>query len=320
MHSISNTAKILGILAAVGAAACFSIIDMLFKFLSSGYPLYEVVFIRSAIALVLLLLVLVPLAGGYHTLRTQVPRLHLIRSLLVLGGNITFFTGLAVLPLADAVAIGFATPLVVTILSVLILGEHVGPWRWSAVGIGFAGVLIIMQPGSGSFQWAAFLPLIGACGYAGMHIMSRRIGKHDATVALSFYPLCGFLIVSSIAGLWFGDGRWAGIGAELGSFLLRPWAWPTTAEWPLFIGAGLAGSVGGYLVSHAYKTAEAGLVAPFEYIALPLATLWGILVFQEWPELQVWLGSLLIIGAGLVSLWRETRQQKPPSRPRPRNI
>ncbi|MBT8153296.1 DMT family transporter [Epibacterium ulvae] len=320
MHTISNSAKILGILAAVGGAACFSIIDMLFKFLSSGYPLYEVVFIRTTIALALLLLVLTPLAGGYRTLRTQVPRLHALRCLLVLGANITFFSGLAVLPLADAVAISFAAPLVVTILSVVVLGEHVGPWRWSAVGIGFVGVLIILRPGSDSFQWAALLPLAGACGYAGMHVMSRHIGKHDATVALSFYPLCGFLIVSLAAGLWFGDGKWAGSGSQLGDFLLRPWSWPTAAELPLFIGAGVAGSVGGFLISHAYKTAEAGLVAPFEYIALPLATVWGILVFQEWPEFHVWLGSLLIIGAGLVSLWRETRLQKPPSRPRPRNI
>lgn len=318
MQSTATTANILGISAALGGAACFSVIDVVFKFLSSDYPLYEVVFIRTAIALALLLCVLTPLAGGYRNLGTAQPGLHILRSCMVLVANITFFSGLALLPLAEAVAIGFATPLIVTILSVVFLREHVGPWRWGAVGIGFLGVLIIMRPGGDSFQWAALLPLIGACGYAGMHVLSRRIGQTDATVALSFYPLCGFLAVSVLAGLWFGDGRWASGDAPITDFLLRAWAWPTETEWPLFIIAGFAGSVGGFLISHAYKSAEAGLVAPFEYIALPLATLWGVLVFQEWPDLPVWVGSFLIIGAGLVSVWRETRKNIPPSRPRPR--
>ncbi|MQQ08586.1 EamA family transporter [Epibacterium sp. SM1979] len=319
MQTNGNQAKLIGILAATGGAACFSIIDMLFKFLSTDFPLYEVVFIRTLVALTLLLAVLTPLAGGYHTLRTRHPRLHLLRSLLVLGANITFFSGLAVLPLADAVAISFATPLIVTLLSVVILGEKVGPWRWSAVGLGFLGVVIIMRPASTSFQWASLLPFLGACGYAGMHVLSRRIGKSDATVALSFYPLCGFLLISTLAGLTFGDGHLAQGTSDVTGFLLRAWRWPEGGEWPLLIAAGLAGSVGGFLISHAYKTAEAGLIAPFEYIALPLAALWGVLVFQDWPDPFVWGGGLLIIAAGLLSLWRETLRNAPPSRPRPRN-
>lgn len=305
--TLSNQGKLLAILAAVGGAACFSIIDMLFKFLSTDYPLYQVVFIRSLVAMALLLMVLTPLAGGINQLRTHRPKLQMLRACLILGANLTFFTGLAIMPLAEAVAISFATPLIVTVLSVFVLREHVGPWRWSAVAVGFLGVLVIMRPGGDSFQWAALLPLIGACGYAGMHVLSRRIGPVDATVALSFYPLCAFLLLSALAGLIFGDGRWQGDGAEIAGFLLRAWSWPSSGEWPLFIGAGLAGSMGGYLISHAYKTAEAGLIAPFEYIALPLAILWGVLLFQDWPEPQVWIGALLIIGAGLVSVWRESK-------------
>ena len=133
--------NVLGILAAVGAAVSFSIIDVTFKFLSQGYPLYQMVFIRSVVALSLLFVIIIPLEGGYKILRTQNIRLHVMRSLAVLFANISFFSGLAVLPLAEAIAISFATPLIVTLLSVLFLKERVGPWRWGAVMVGFSGIL-----------------------------------------------------------------------------------------------------------------------------------------------------------------------------------
>ncbi|MFW8594020.1 DMT family transporter [Cribrihabitans neustonicus] len=316
--SSQTQVSIPGLLAAAGAAVAFSIIDVIFKFLSGGYPLYEVVLFRSLTGLALLLAIIMPLEGGYHLLRTHQPRLHALRCMAVLFANICFFTGLAILPLAEAVAIAFATPLIVTTLSALFLGERPGPWRWGAVFAGFLGVLIIMRPGPGSFQPAAILPVLGACGYATLHVLTRRAGGSERAATLAFYPMLGFLIVSALAGLAFGDGRFdTGDSPALG-FLLRAWVWPAPEDWPLLAGAGIAGSLGGYLVSQAYRLNEAALAAPFEYIAMPMSVFWGVMVFSEWPDPPVWAGSSLIIGAGLVSVWRETRRNRPAPRPRPR--
>ncbi|MGR3760985.1 DMT family transporter [Roseobacteraceae bacterium NS-SX3] len=310
--------SILGLLAAAASAVSFSVIDVTFKFLSGGYPLYQVILVRSLVALAVLMAVIVPLEGGLSVLRTRQPGLHLMRCLAVLFANLCFFTGLAIMPLADAVAIAFATPLIVTALSVIFLKEKAGPWRWGAVAAGFLGVLIIMRPGPGSFQAAAVLPLLGACGYATLHVLTRRAGGADKAAALSFYPTMGFLIVSALAGVLTGDGRFADGGGGAVDVLLRAWSWPGPRDWWLFLAAGLAGSIGGYCVSQAYRLCEAGLVAPFEYIAMPMAVFWGVAVFNEWPDPPVWAGSALIIGAGLVSVWRETRRNRPvpPRRPR----
>ncbi len=312
--------NILGVLAAVGAGISFSIIDTIFKFLSGDYPLYEVVLMRSIGALIILLAIIVPLEGGYHILRTDKPRLHLLRFCAVLFANLCFFTGLAIMPLTEAVAIAFATPLIVTTLSVIFLKERVGPWRWTSVGIGFLGVLVIMRPGLDTFQPSALLPFFGACGYATLHILTRSAGGTERGATLAFYPMAGFLVVSACVGLTFGDGRFANSESAALDFIFRAWIWPAPEDWKYFIGVGVVGSVGGYLVSQAYRLCEAGLVAPFEYIAMPMAVLWGLLVFNEWPDLPVWIGSGLIIGSGLVSVWRETRRSRPASRPRPRSI
>ncbi|MVO15454.1 DMT family transporter [Parasedimentitalea huanghaiensis] len=311
--------NIWGILAALGAGVAFSIIDTIFKFLSGDYPLYEVVLFRSIVALAVLLAVIVPLEGGFHLLRTHQPRLHVLRCLAVLFANLCFFTGLALMPLAEAVAIAFATPLIVTTLSVIFLKEHVGPWRWGAVAVGFLGVLVIIRPGSDAFQPIAILPFLGACGYATLHVLTRRAGGSESGSTLAFYPMLGFLVVSALVGLTLGDGRFSDGNSPAIDFILRAWVWPAPQDWPLFIGVGIAGSFGGYLVGQAYRLCEAGLVAPFEYIAMPMAVLWGVLVFNEWPETPVWIGSGLIIGSGLVSVWRETRNHRPTSRPRPRS-
>jgi drug/metabolite transporter (DMT)-like permease len=310
--------SILGLLAAAGSAICFSIIDVLVKFLSGEYPLYQVVLLRSVVAMPILLLIIVPLEGGYHVLRSRQPRLHLMRCTAVIFANLCFYTGLATMPMADAVAIAFATPLIVTVLSVVLLGERPGPWRWGAVAVGFVGVLVIMRPGPDSFQAAALLPLFGACGYATLHVLTRRAGGADTAAALTFYPSLAFLLISGLVGFATGDGRFASGDNAAVDFILRAWIWPAPGDWWAFVCLGLTASIGGYLISFAYRQCEAGLVAPFEYITMPMAVIWGILVFQEWPDLPVWIGSALIIGAGLVSVWRETRNNRPVTRPRPR--
>jgi drug/metabolite transporter (DMT)-like permease len=304
-----------GLLAAVGAALCFSIIDLIFKLLSGDYPLYEIVFMRSLIALAVLLGVIVPLEGGLHVLRSSKLRLHGLRSLAVLFANLMFFSGLAVMPLANAVAISFATPLIVTAMSVLFLREKVGAWRWAAVATGFLGVLVIVRPGSDAFQLTSLLPLAAAFGYASLHILTRHAGGTERGAALSFYPLLSFTLVSALVGLTLGDGRFSTGDSAALDFILRAWIWPAPEDYFVIALLGIAGGFGGYLVGQAYRLCEAGLVAPFEYVALPLAMLWGVLFFADWPTTNVWIGSTLVIGAGLVSVWRELRHKQVPNRP-----
>ncbi|WP_166416889.1 DMT family transporter [Cochlodiniinecator piscidefendens] len=313
-----NKFNVLGVLAALGAGFCFSVVDVLFKFLSDGYPLYEVVLIRSVIGMAFLFAVIVPLEGGFQVLRSQKLGLHALRGLAVVFANLMFFSGLTLLPLADAVAISFVTPAIVTMFSVIFLKEAVGVFRWTAVLIGFLGVMVIVQPGGHSFQVAGLLPLAAAFGYATLHILTRAAGGTERGAALSFYPQIAFILVSCTVGLSFGDGRYSEQDNAALAFVFRGWIWPETSDYGIFLLLGLVGSTGGYLVGQAYRLCEAGLVAPFEYIALPLAIVWGVLVFSEWPALSVWIGSAMIIASGLFSAWRETRKKGAPTRPRPR--
>lgn len=298
-------APLTGVLAAIGGAAVLSVNDVAIKFLSGSYALHQVILTRSLISITFLL-VFMGLSGGYRQMLTRRPRGHLLRVSLVLVSNITYFLGLAALPLADAVAIAFVSPLVVTLLSVVILGETVGPRRWGAVVVGLIGVLVMMRPGAGALQPAAILVLISAFSYASTHMMTRRMRDTESAATLNFYVQCGFILVSATMGLTVGDGRFAGSSDPSHAFLFRTWVWPPMADWPAFLATGLSVAIGGLMVSQAYRQCEAALVAPFEYAAMPLAILWGVTIFGQWPDPTGWLGIALICGAGLYVLWRET--------------
>lgn len=147
MPSLSN--NFIGIASALGASFFFSFNDMAIKFLSGDYALHQVVLIRSVIGMAVLLAVIVPLEGGFSILRTNRLSMHLMRGMCVVVANMTFFLALAALPLADAVAIFFVSPLVITIFSVIFLKEAVGPRRWIAVAMGLVGVVVMMRPAIG---------------------------------------------------------------------------------------------------------------------------------------------------------------------------
>jgi drug/metabolite transporter (DMT)-like permease len=295
-----------GILLALGGSLTLSVNDVAIKFLSGSYPLHQVILTRAAIGLVFLM-VLIRLTGtGFHQLRTRRPRDHLIRVSIVMVSNVTYFLGLAAMPLADAVAVAFVSPLFVTLLSVVLLKETVGPRRWAAVAVGMLGVVILLRPGSGVIQPAAILVLISAFCYASSHMMTRRMRSSESAITLSFFVQCGFVLVSCTMGLFAGDGRFSGSGDPSLQFLLRPWHWPPSQDLPAFLATGLAVAIGGLMISQAYRTCEAGLIAPFEYAGMPMAIFWGVLIFDTWPDSTAWLGIALICGAGLYTLWRET--------------
>jgi len=226
------------------------------------------------------------------------------------------------MPLADAVALFFIAPLVITILSVVILREHVGPHRIGAIVVGFAGVLVMMRPGTGESpdfeRWTVILPLLAATAYAGMQVMTRRLGVYSKASALAVYIQGVFLLVSLGFYLVAGDGRYAeGVEEESLVFLLRAWVWPTPEDWPLFILLGCMSGAIGYLLSASYKLGNAATVSSYEYTALPMAILAGWMVFGEVPDLWVLAGTVLIAGSGIYVFMRERRRRSPVAPRRP---
>jgi len=294
-----------GILCVVGASLVFSVNDVSIKFLSGDYALHQVVLTRAVVGMAVLLLIMLPFQGGLSTLRTGKLHLHLIRGLCVVFSNLCYFLGLAALPLADAVAIFFIAPLMITALSVVMLGEVVGPRRWAAVGVGLLGVVIMVRPGSAAFQVAAILPVISALAYAMMHMMTRRMGGTESAITMTFYVQACFVVVSLMFGLTVGDGHLAQQSDASLAFLFRAWVWPEPFDWLIMVVIGVSSSIGGLLIAQAYKLCEAALVAPFEYASMPLAVIWGVTVFGTWPDAVAWVGIALICGAGLYIFWRE---------------
>jgi drug/metabolite transporter (DMT)-like permease len=216
------------------------------------------------------------------------------------------FLGLAALPIADATAIFFVSPLVITVFSVIFLQETVGIRRWSAIAVGFAGVLVIVKPGTAAFQLASLLPIGAAFLYATLHMLTRKIGGTESAPTMAFYIQLTFIIASTVIGLGLGDGRFAGSAHPSLDFLLRAWTWPALGDYPILILLGISGMLGGLFISQAYRLSEAAFAAPFEYVAMPLAIMWGVVVFGTFPDATAWIGIALIVGSGLYLLWRES--------------
>jgi len=154
----------IGALCATLAVVFFSANDTIVKFLSDSYALHQVILIRSVVGLAVVVAIIMPLSGGVSVMRTKRFPMHALRGCAVVFANMTFFLGLAAMPLAEAVAIFFISPTVVTLFSVIFLGETVGPRRWTAIAVGLLGVLIVVRPGTDAFQFASLLPLAAAVG------------------------------------------------------------------------------------------------------------------------------------------------------------
>lgn len=308
IRSLSPT--MLGVLCAIGASLAFTQHDMAIKLLSQDYPLYQIIFTRSVIAVAILLGVVMPLAGGLSHLRTKFPGRHMLRGVLVVSSNMAFYLALNSIPLADATAIFFVSPLIIALFSVIFLNEKVGPHRWGAIAAGFVGVVIMIRPGTEAFSPVALLPLLAATAYAAMQTMTRRMGVSDSALTLSFYAQAVFLTFSAGFGLTLGDGAWDPGGEGSMNFLLRAWVLPQWSDVPLFAMAGVGTAIGGLLIAQAYRICESALVAPLEYVAMPMAIIWGVLVFGQWPEGIAWVGIGLILSGGLYMIIRESKARR----------
>ena len=307
IRAVAGSSTALGILCILGRALALSVSDMSVKFLSGGYPLHEVILIRSLIGISFVLGVILVTRTGFGQLRRRRAGAHLIRVGFILLSNVTYYLGLAILPLADGVAIAFIGPLAVMALSAVILREQVG-WRsWTAVVAGLAGIVVMLRPGSGIIQTATLLVAFSAVSYSCAHIMTRRMRHTESAIALGFYGQAGFIAISLLMGLSVGDGRLAGSGNPTLDYLFRAWVWPTAADWPFFVATGVAVATAGMLIAQAYRLSSAAIVAPFEYAAMPLAVFWGVVVFRQWPDFTAWVGIALICGAGLFALTNRQR-------------
>ena len=298
------------------AMAAISINDMLVKQLSGGYPLHEIVLIRSAIGIVFSLM-LVQMEGGWGILRTRTPGLHALRGFVIVISNLSYFAALAVLPLADATALFFVAPLLITLFSIPFLGETVGPMRLGAVVIGFFGVVLMMQPWAseapgGVSRWILALPVFSAATYALNQVLTRKLGVTSKASAMSVYIQGMFICVSLLVWLFAGDGHYAAETENASLiFLLREWVVPRGLDLWFFIGLGVNSAVIGYTLSQAYRMANAATVAPFEYAGLPMAIFWGWLIWDQLPGPWVFAGIVLIVGSGLFVFLRERAKARP---------
>ena len=311
-YAISSSDRrvlVLGIASAMGASCFFALNDSSIKFLSGGYALHQIVLIRSLIGMAVIMALVLPSQGGLAAFRTKRLRMHLLRGAFVITSNFCFFLGLAAMPLADAVALFFIAPLLITALSVPMLGEKVGPRRWAAVGVGLLGVIVMLRPGMGMFHAAMLLPLVAALCYAMLHMLTRRMGATESAATMTLYVQMSFVFISVIIGLVLGGGAFATDANVSLAFLTRAWDWPAMGDFPIFLLSGFAAAFGSLLITHAYRSCEAALVAPFEYVYMPLAILFGVMIFGEWPDPVAWAGMVLICGAGLYVVWRETREK-----------
>jgi drug/metabolite transporter (DMT)-like permease len=282
--------NLLGIALRVAAMFCMAGLAAIVKWCSSrGVPVLEIVFFRNAFAFIPVL-AYVWRTSGFGVLKTQRPMAHLTRSSIGLVAMVCGFSAVGLLPLTESTAISFSSPLFMTMLSAIMLGEHVGWHRWSAVAVGFVGVLIMVHPDPAHFvSVGTLLALAGAIGTAGAVTTIREIGRTEPGPTIVFY----FTLAGAVLGL-----------ASL------PFAWVMPSRQILFllIAGGLIGGVGQLLLTEALRRAPVGVVAPFDYIQLVWASLLGFAIWGETPKLATLVGAVVVAGSGVYILLRETRR------------
>jgi drug/metabolite transporter (DMT)-like permease len=284
----------LGIALQLAATLTFTIMGALIRFVGDRVPLGEVIFMRSFIALAPLLIMLAWRRELSSAVQMRSPWAHLSRAVTGVAAMYAMFAGLARLPLADATAITFATPLMNVALAALFLGEVVRIWRWSAVFIGFIGVLVMVSPHLGATprdeaaSYGAIYMLAGAFLTAAAMTQVRRLTATESTASIVFT----FSAISSIAGL---------------ATLPSGWIMPAAVDVIALIGIGFAGGIGQILITDSYRHAPAAVVAPFSYTTMLWAVIIGYLAFGEVPEPIVLMGAAIVVAAGLFVIWRERR-------------
>lgn len=289
-----------GILALVAGIAVFSVQDLILKGLSGDYPLHQAMVLRSLVALPFHLGIVWWFDGRLTTILTPGWGRMLARGLLGFLAYTAYYLGLATMPLAETVALYFTAPLFITLAAALFLGERVSLPSAVAVAVGFAGVLLIVKPGSAGFDLAALLPILGAFGYALYMVAARPLGRVETAAAMAFWGNLCFLLCALALSVVYGSGTLADASHPSMAFLTRGWVMPGAVDLALMAVCGVIAAVGLTLLTQAYRIAPSATVAPFEYTFMFWAVLWGWLAWGDFPDALGWLGIAVIVAAGLV--------------------
>jgi drug/metabolite transporter (DMT)-like permease len=284
----------------------FSIHDNVVRLLGKEFSVMEIMFFRALFATPVMFVIL-KLETGSWLPKLKYPWLTTLRGVIGCSCYISFYMSIASLPLATSTTIFFLAPIMVTVISIFIFKEQVGPRRWMAVIIGFMGVVVIVNPGEGVRDPAVFFALYSAVTYAIVIIITRYVGPSQSAIILTLNSMLVFFVVSGICGLAFGDGSLSFSDNPSLQFLLRAWIVPSSSDLLLLLACSALASFGFYGLIQAYRHAEASFVAPFEYATMPLAVLWGYLFWGEIPPFTTYLGISLIIGSGVYALHREAQ-------------
>lgn len=263
----------------VTAIALLATMDMIVKFASTSLSTPQIVWGRYVAQSMAMVLIIGP-AGILTCIRSKVPGMHVARALFLFVANFAFMAALRYLPLTEANVVGFASPLLLTAFTYPILGEKVGLGRWAAVVAGFIGVLIVMQPGTAMFQWAALLPLTMAVCAAFYHVMTPIVARvEDPAISIYFLGIIGAVSMSVVV----------------------PWFWtqPDALGWAMMFLIGVFGTIGHLLIVRAFAYAPASILAPFFYIHLIWAAIYGWFIFGDLPNLATIIGGALIIASGI---------------------
>ena len=286
------------------AKLLFAIQDVLIKETSSGYPVHQIVVLRSFVALPLLLL-MIHLSVGLGQLRGRRIGLHLLRGSLMFFAFLAFYIALAVLPLTTTTALFFTAPFFITLLSVPLLGETIGARRFAGIVVGFIGVLIILRPTAGGIGLEALLPVLAAVLYAAAQVLARRVALTESAAVVAYYAnLCfiGLGLVTTSLAAFFSPEADASVSLQ---FLIREWSMPTAVDASLIGLTGICVALGFQFSTTAYRSIEVGRLAPFEYIMLIWVTILSYLVWSEVPDYYTLAGATVIICSGLYVLRRE---------------
>ena len=277
----------------VATTFVFAMQDGISRHLASEYNVFMVVMIRYWFFAAFVLTVTGRRAGGIRAAaHTQQPVLQIGRGLLLAAEICVMVAAFTLLGLVNSLAIFTCNPLIVAALSGPILGEKVGPYRWAAIGIGFVGVLIILRPGFGVFSPHALIAVASSIMFALYGLLTRYAARKDSTETSFFWTGTAGAVAMTAVGVWYWE-----------PMIPRDWAWMGLLC--------VTGAFGHYLLIRCYEVAEASAVQPFAYLQLVFGAMLGVSVFNEVIEWNVALGALIVVGAGLFTLWRERRQQSP---------
>ena len=280
MSETNSDRPLRGILMILGAVFCFTLSDAMAKWLGQVMPVTQINWIRYLVFVPFALVLVVRNSGG--RVRVKQPKLQVVRGLLLAVSAVLFVLAIQTMPLAEATSVGFISPLLITALSVLVLGEVVRASRWTAIVVGLLGVLVIVRPGTEAFQPAALLVLASSSFWAVAVVLTRRMAGHDPTATTLLWSAVVGLVAMTLV-LPFG------------------WAWVGIGDWALAVALGLVASAGQYLMVQAYRFAPASLLAPFSYSSLLWSMALGWALFGALPDIWTLAGAVVIVAAGLVA-------------------